>query len=98
MKYLKIHSDLPSHDERLEMAKFVHARKGYEIEWLLKNVYKLMAIYKRERKGLDDQTVKYFAKKALEEESKTDSRPKFIIIDGISHVLNDLGQYEEILD
>jgi len=108
MGYQKKYEVLPNDEERLEMAKFINARKGYEIGWLLENVYRLIPMYIEQRRKEKKEAIensresrkKYFEQnRDLQEASLIETqKPLFIKEDGIEYVLVDGGVYEEVIN
>ena len=83
------HTDLPSEQKRIKMAEFINARKGYSIKWLLENVYRLMAMYEKERDDYNLEQDMYRMRTQMVEEQL----PLFKQKDGETYILADSGEY-----
>ena len=89
------HKHLPTEERRLEMAKFINARRGMTVKWLMNgSVYRLMAIHKEEVDKQAVETTEYQLRQynKLEHEPKP-LKPHKLFRDGIWWVLGDNGEY-----
>ena len=83
------YGELPSREERIEMAKFVRYRLGYSISWLLENVYRLIPIYNKELIKFKREQEHYHELQRGAEEQK----PQYRYENGELQVLGDDGGY-----